>query len=137
MISSPTLKIGSTTFNFESWQGRPQQPRPVIEAMTRLGGSKLIKQIIKTEAVTTQSTATMFAAGLTEKASVEALESAWRSIRTNFGKSGTWTDENGIAIANITVLDGTRSIRVVDGISKAMMTMNLTLQVDGDDLDAN
>ena len=132
-MNSPSVKIGSVVFTFDSWLGRPQQPRPVIEVMTRLGGSKLIKQQLKVEGIATQSTATISSSAATDKASVQELEATWKSMRANFGKTGEWTDENGIVISNFMILDGTRTIKVVDGSSKANMVLNLTCQVDGDD----
>lgn len=134
MSTTASIKIGSTTWNFDSWQQRPEMPRPVLETTTRLGGKNLIVQKLRTESQQTQCTATMVSNASTVAASVNALENTWSYIRKNFGIKGIWTDENSIAINNFYIIDGTRSIKVQEGLDcKAVMTMTLTVAVDGED----
>ena len=127
-----TLKYDATTINFISWVGRPQQSKKVIEYTTRLGGSQLIISNIKNEASPTQVVAMLAYDNLSNnvEVAIEALEAQITILRDNIGKRAVFTDEVGITISRLYVMDFQYTIKAVAGGADALATLNMTVLTD-------
>lgn len=118
------IKDGKS-FEFDIWNGRPQLPRAVIDRTTRLGGKKTVMSVIRREAVVTSSTA--YAFFVDRKKADEFI----KSLSSNLGTKGTFTDEAGHKITNFYIIDYTYNLRVTsDSLKPIIVTFSIACSTD-------
>jgi hypothetical protein len=98
-------KKGSYDIEFDSWTGRPQLPKPVVEVYTRLGASSPTIQKVKEESLQTTSNANF------SEDKIKKLEEKIRKLKEYIGQPGVWTDEAGEKIENYVMLDFSYTIK--------------------------
>jgi hypothetical protein len=118
---------------FDSWVGRPQKPKDIISLATRLGGTKLIIQKMNNSSPQTASLATKGFVGASQNA-VNLAAQAWiDKLPTLVGVPSKWTDETGVIISKVVVVDYTVTLSAKSGGASAfgaLATIQFTTVVD-------
>lgn len=121
----------TTAIMFTSWNGRPILQQRQVEAVTRLGGSKLIISNLKKESPQTQVTAILTSNAADVKASIAELETTVQTLGDNKGTRFKYTDENGLVIDNCYIVgDISYNIKACDGPAKAIAYLNFIILTD-------
>lgn len=121
-----TPKEDGTGVGFFAWTNTPKLARPVVEAVTRLGGSRLLIQETRKEAIITNSIAYF------------KLSSPYTDVSTHInvvynliGKRAAWLDsQTSLLIDPFYILDASYTTRIVDPENVMLVTWNITCTTD-------